>query len=81
MHTCDTAWTSGNQPSVLSTMVSDGTEIKPKTLSQALAQADAKALLPADGLRQIGADLNAIARRPANRWRSFRRRQRTCAPS
>jgi integrase len=62
MDTSDTTCTPGNQPSVLSIMASDSTKIKPKTLSQALAQADAKALLAADALRQIGADLKAIAR-------------------
>jgi hypothetical protein len=62
MHTVDTACISENQPSILSIVAPGGPEIKPKTLSEALAQAEAKGLLPNETLRQIGADLKAIAR-------------------
>ena len=62
MHTCDTTCTSGSQPSVLSIVAPESADIKPKTLSQALTQAETKGLLPEQTLQQIGADLKAIAR-------------------
>jgi integrase len=62
MDTYDTTCTLGHQPSVPSTVAPNSTDIKPKTLSEALAQAETKALLPEQALHQIGADLKAIAR-------------------